>query len=133
MLYRQKEFTPPLLQEISNKEHSLKSIMEKMVQTYSSKFKKKGLLLEVSYDKEGESPFVPGYRSSLSIGVSDNEGELIDLHTIIIWECECNFLGIPITKNIFGSKVTGELLEESPSMITDEIKEYLEEQLKMLD
>ncbi|MGM0838417.1 MAG: hypothetical protein ACQEV7_19985 [Bacillota bacterium] len=107
--------------------------MEKVVQTYSSKFKNKGLLLETAYDKEGDSPFLPGYRSALSIGISDNEGELIDLHTIVIWECERTFLGIPITKNIFGSKVTGMLLEESPSEITNECTEYLEEQLEMLD
>lgn len=133
MLYRQKDFTTALLQEINKKEHLLNSILKKLVQSYSSKFKEKGLLLETAYEKNGDSPFMPGYCSALSIGVSDNEGELIDLHTIIIWECERNFLGIPISKNIFGSKVTGELVEESPSEITTEIKEYLEEQLEMLD
>lgn len=71
----------------------------------------------------------PGYSSSVSIGIADKSGELIDLHIIKIWEYERSLLGMSISKNIPGSKIIGELLDESVEEVKEELKEYIEEVL----
>lgn len=101
-----------------------------MLKGNKSVFAKKNFELDADFDKEGDDPFKPGYSSSVTIGVSDKNdknGELIDLHIIKIWQCERTFLGMPISKNIPGSKIIGDLLDESVEEIKGELKEYIEE------
>lgn len=130
MKYTQKQFTEELYDRIKQTEQSLGSMLEETTQTYKSKFQKKSQQLESSLDQEGTHPFDPGYQSSLSIGISDEKGELLDLHTIVIWECQRTFLGLPTVKNIPGCKINGELLDETINEIKAEWREYLEDLLK---
>ena len=130
MKYQQKDFTEDLKTKIKKTEAELKKHIEKLLTENKSVFSKNNLELFADFDKEGDDPFKPGYSSSVAIGVSDKtdkNGELIDLHIIKIWECERNFLGMPISKNIPGSKITGELLDESVEEIKEELKEYMKE------
>lgn len=130
MKYQQKDFTEELKIKIKNTESALKEHIEKLLKENKSVFAKKNLELDADFGKEGDDPFKSGYSSSVAIGVSDNtdkNGELIDLHIIKIWECERTLLGMPISKNIPGSKIIGELLDESVEEIKEELKEYIEE------
>ena len=52
---------------------------------------------------------------------------------IKIWECDRYFLGLPISKNIPGSKIIGELLDESLVEVKEELKEYIKELLVNLN
>jgi len=130
MKYTQKQFTPELLNHIKQTEQSLGSLLEKITQPYKNKFQNIALQLESSLDREGTNPFDPGYLSSLSIGIRETGGDLLDLHTIVIWECQRTFLGLPTSKNIPGSKISGELVDETIKEIKAELREYLEEHLK---
>nr|WP_263326251.1 hypothetical protein [Neobacillus sp. Marseille-Q6967] len=85
---------------------------------------------DAGFDKVGDNPFEPGYSSSFSMGFTEKSGELIDLHIIKIWECERSFLGMSISKNILGSKVYGELLDETLEEVKQELKEYIDEVLQ---
>ncbi|AXI08820.1 hypothetical protein CUC15_07775 [Oceanobacillus zhaokaii] len=103
--------------------------MEKLLKENKSVFAKKNLDFDAGFNKEGNNPFKPDYSSSVSIGIADKNGELIDLHIIKIWECERSLLGMPISKNIPGSRIIGELLDESLEEVKEELKEYIEEVL----
>lgn len=132
MKYQQKDFNEELKIKIKNIELALEEPIETLLNENKSVFAKKNLKFTVDFNKEGDDPFKPGYNSSVTIGFSDKtveNGELIDLHIIKIWECERTLLGIPISKNILGSKVFGELLEESLEEIKEELKEYIEDVL----
>lgn len=131
MKYPEKEFTNDLKNTIKRKEIKLKSLMEKLLDENKPAFIKKGLVLEASFDREGSDPFQPGYISSISFGITDENGELIDLHTIGIWECDRYFLGMHISSNIPGSKVVGELVDETVDSIRIELQEYISEQLSL--
>ncbi|MDF2855823.1 MAG: hypothetical protein K0Q87_1674 [Neobacillus sp.] len=127
MKYQQKDFNTELKEIISNTEIALEDHIEKLLRENMSAFAKKNLDFDAGFDKEGNDPFKPGYSSSISIGIADRNGELIDLHIIKIWECERSLLGMPISKNIPGSKVIGELLDESLEEVKKELKEYIRE------
>lgn len=128
MKYQQKDFTEDLKIKIKSTEAELKEHIEKVLTENKSVFAKNNLELDADFDKEGDDPFKPGYSSSVTIGVSDKtDKELIDLHIIKIWECERTLLGMPISKNIPGSKIIGELLDESVEEIKEELKEYMKE------
>lgn len=64
----------------------------------------------------------------MTIGIF-GEGEHLELYRILIWECHRYFLGMPISKNIPGSKIVGNLLDESIEDLKLELNEYLLEQL----
>jgi hypothetical protein len=135
MKYQQKDFTEELKIKIKNTESALKEHIEKLLKENKSVFAMKNLELDVDFDKDGDDPFKPGYSSSVALGVSDKtdkNGELIDLHIIKIWECERTLLGMPISNNIPGSKIIGELLDESVKEVKEELKEYIEEILNDL-
>ena len=85
--------------------------------------------MDVGLDKEGIDPFIPGYSSSVSIGIIDESGELNHLYIIKIWECVRSFLGMPISFNIPGSKIIGELLDEELEEVKIGLKEDLEDLL----
>ncbi|MEO2076599.1 MAG: hypothetical protein ABGX20_14615 [Bacillus sp. (in: firmicutes)] len=130
MKYQQKDFTENLKIKIKSTEAELKEHIEKILTENKFVFAKNNLELDADFDKEGDDPFKPRYSSSVAIGVSDKtdkNGGLIDLHTIKIGECERTLLGMPISKNIPGSKIIGELLDESVEEIKEELKEYIKE------
>lgn len=129
MKYQERDFNSDLLQKIKNTESVLKLHLEKLVSEYKPLIAKKNLKFDAEFAIDGNAPFKPGYSSSVSIGLADESGELIDLHIIKIWECERTLLGMPITKNIPGSRIIGELLDESLEEIKVELKEYIEELL----
>lgn len=132
MKFRQKDFSEELKEKIQNTELALKDHIEKLLSDYKSFFAEKNLDFDAGFDIEGNDPFQPGYSSSVSIGISEND-ELIDLHLIKIWECDRYILGVPTTKNIPGSKIIGELLDEPLEEVKKELKEYIEEVLYNLD
>ncbi|MBA9028573.1 MULTISPECIES: hypothetical protein [Bacillaceae] len=129
MKYQHKDFNVELKEEIKNTESTLKDHIKRLLKENKSVFAKKNLDFDVGFDKEGNDPFKPGYSSSVSIGIADKSGELIDLHIIKIWVCERSLLGMPISKNIPGSKIIGELLDESVEEVKEELKEYIKEVL----
>ena len=85
--------------------------------------------MDVGLDKEGIDPFIPGYSSSVSIGIIDESGELDHLYIIKIWECGRSFLGISISINIPGSRIIGEILDEALEEVKIGLKEELEDVL----
>lgn len=133
MKYEEKDFTLEIKEKIKSIEAALNDLIEKLLDENKSVFIKRGLELEAGFDRHGLHPFHPGYSSSISIGISDENGELTDLHIIKIWECGRYFLGMPISKQIPGSKVVGELLDESIEDIKLELKDYFEEHLTLTD
>lgn len=132
MKYQQKDFNSELKEHIRNTEDALKHHIERLLRENKSAFAKKYLDFDAGFDKVGDDPFKPGYSSSVSIGVADKNGELIDLHKIKIWECERYLLGMPTSKNIPGSKIIGELLDESSEEVKEAMKEYIEEVLNVV-
>ncbi|USK38790.1 hypothetical protein LIS77_23385 [Cytobacillus firmus] len=127
MRIQDKDFTPQLKTKIEDIEQKLKEQAERLQKEHRTAFSKKGLKLEVAFDQEGNDVFQPGYSSSISVGFTDKNGDLIDLKIIKIWECERIFLGMPVLREFPGSKVAGELLDESPEEISIELKEYMDE------
>lgn len=127
MKFQQTDFTVELLEKIKNIEFTLKEYIEGLLREYKPFFAKKNLDFDAGFDKEGNDLFMPGYSSSISIGIAEKNKELIDLHTIKIWECERFLLGMPVSKKIPGSKVIGELLDETSEEIMEELKEFINE------
>ena len=128
MKYQQKDFTEELRSKIKNIELTLQKHIEKILNENKTVFAKKNLEFDADFAKEGDEPFVPGYTSSIAIGITDNinkNSELNDLHIIKIWECERTLLGMPVSKNIPGSKISGELLDESLEEIKEELRDYI--------
>ncbi|MDM5228230.1 hypothetical protein QUF73_19075 [Cytobacillus sp. NJ13] len=127
MKYLYKKFTSELKAQIHSIEKELKEQIEKLLRENKAVFSKKGLKLEAEFNQENSDVFQPGYRSSISLGISEKSGDLINLKIINIWECEYFFLGMPVSKKIPGSKLFGELLDESSQEITTELEEYIAE------
>ncbi|OOE14544.1 hypothetical protein [Fictibacillus arsenicus] len=129
MKYYQKDFSAALRVEIKKRELELKNLIEKLMIQYKPLLAKNDLNLDASFDQDGEDPFKPGYSSAISLGIADDTGEPIDIHIIKIWNCERSFLGIPTIKKLPGSKITGELLDETYEEITEELNEYFSDYL----
>jgi hypothetical protein len=125
MKYQQREFTEDLLEQTINIENALKDHIHDLLFKYKPVFAKKNIDFVGGLYKEGNDPFIPVYCSSISIGVAEGNGELIDLHTIKIWECNRYFLGIPTSKEFPGSKIIGELLDETIEDVKEELREYI--------
>ena len=129
MKYQQRDFTPELKARVNLVEQKLKDYIERLLNEYESVFAEKNLEMNVGLDKEGIDPFIPGYSSSVSIGIIDESGELNHLYIIKIWECGRSFLGMSISINIPGSKIIGELLDEKLEEVKIGLKEDLEDLL----
>lgn len=130
MRYQQKDFTNGLKARIQETESALKEHCETLLKENKSIFENKNLELDAGFDIDGYDHFQTGYCSTITIGISDKtvpNGELIDLHQIKIWECQRTILGMSISKNIPGSKVVGDFLDESLEEIQEELKEYIED------
>ncbi|UPO90150.1 hypothetical protein [Niallia sp. Man26] len=127
MKYKQTEFTGELRDKIKNTELILKDYIESLLDEYKSVFAMKNLEFDAGFDIEGNDPFMPGYSSTISLGIADENEELIDIHIIRIWECERYLLGMATSKKVPGSKVIGELIDETFEDIKEELKEYIDE------
>lgn len=130
MRYEIKELTPELKMKIQEMEFALKKYREIVLSENKFIFENKNLEFYVDFDLDGPDHFQPGYCSAISIGIADkfnSNGELINLHIITIWKCYRSIFGLPISKNIPGSKITGEFLDESLEEVKEELKEYIEE------
>jgi hypothetical protein len=125
--YAESQFDNELRQKIESTEIALQTHIENLLKEYKPFFSKLKLDLDAEFEREGSNPFQPGYNSSVSIGIIDIDGEVPYFRDINIWQCERFFLGLPVSINIPGSKVTGELLDESIEDIKEELKEYIEE------
>ena len=84
MRYREAEFSADLKERIIHYEVAIRKIAERLPLDYNSVLADKGIKLDASFGKDGQDPFIPGYISSISIGVEDENGEFADLHTINI-------------------------------------------------
>ncbi|WP_404459816.1 hypothetical protein [Sutcliffiella horikoshii] len=131
MKYAEKHFTLELLEKINNNETALTDLMERLLVKNKPFFAKKGLDFHAEFERKGNDPFDPGYHSSISLAICDENDNLLDLNMITIWECDRYFLGLPVSKKIPGSKIAGELLDESPKDIKVELNEYINEQLSL--
>lgn len=129
MKYQQRDFDEGLKEKIKRTERVFNDYIDRLADEHASLFGKRDWEFEARFDQEGEDPFTPGYSSCLSIGIAEKGGELIDLHVIKIWECERSILGVPISKKVPGSKVTGEYLDESIEEVKAELREYVRELL----
>lgn len=130
MKYQQKDFTQELKTKIQQMESPLKKHSETLLRENKSIFENRNLEVYADFDIDGLDYFQPGYCSSISIGIADKinpPGEFINLHEIKIWECQRSLLGLPVSKNIPGSKIIGELVDESFEELKEELKEYIEE------
>lgn len=125
MIYNQVDFTPQLKVKIREKEQELKKLLKKVLHEFQNTSDQ--MKIEGSFDQDGQDPFQPGYGSSISIGLIDETDELINLHTIKIWECERTLLGVPVTKNFPLSKVKGELLDESVEEVKEEVRDFIKD------
>jgi hypothetical protein len=130
MKYQQREFSEDLLEKIRNTEVALKDHIDRLLLKNKPVFVQKNLDFDAGFFKEGDDPFIPEYSSSVSIGIAEENDEVIDLHTIKIWECNRYFLGIPTSKKFPGSKIIGELLDETIEDVKEELKEYINDFLE---
>lgn len=133
MKYKERDFTLELKEKIQCMEKEIERIPLELYKEYSHLYIEKNMELFIELIRYKEGPFETGYSSSISIDVLDEEGEMTEFYTVPIWEC-CNyFLGVPLQIRFWGSKLSGELVDESYCEIEEELKERLEEFLQFAD
>lgn len=123
--YQPFEFTNELREKITITESKLKYLREIIFKDYHILFSRKDIEFDVLFEREGFDLFTPPYHSALSVGVVGNDDEMV--HTIWIWECKRFFLGLPVTTHIPGSKVSGNLSDQTSDHIEEELREVIEE------
>ncbi|PEA52726.1 hypothetical protein CON64_22130 [Bacillus pseudomycoides] len=133
MNYKEKEFTLDLKEKIVNIEQKLRNVSVQLLQNYAPLFIKKDMELFIELEKSKKDTFEIGYKSSILLGVTDAQGDMIDFYTIPIWECNRHFFSLPVSINLPGSKVIGELIDESEKDIQIELRKHLEEFLELPD
>ncbi|MED1409564.1 MULTISPECIES: hypothetical protein [Bacillus] len=133
MKYKEQEFTLELKEKIQCMENEIERISLKLFKDYSHLYIEKNMELFMELIRDKENPFETGYYSSISIAVLDEEGAMIEFYTVPIWECGNYFLGVPLQMRVWGSKLSGELVDESYCEIEEELKERLEEFLQFAD
>lgn len=125
MKYQQNDFNDELRSKITDMELKLQKHSEQLKSHYEPLFAEKSLEFDAVFDREGSNPFEPGYSSSITLGMFSKETELI--HIVWIWQCERFLWGQLISRTFPGSKVSGELLDESYEDILEELHEVTEE------
>lgn len=133
MNYKEKEFTLDLKEKIINIEQKLRNVSVQLLQKYAPLFVKKDMELFIELKKSKKDTFEIGYKSSILLAVTDAQGDMIDFYTIPIWECNRHFFGLLVSINLPGSKVMGELIDESEKDIEIELREHLKEFLELPD
>ncbi|MBU8852092.1 hypothetical protein C2I27_08150 [Priestia megaterium] len=129
MEYTAKQFTPQLEKHIHTVESSIQELLISIYEQYKQAFEKKDLQLSISVIHEGENPFKPGYHATIQVGILEKD-EFLDVLFIPIWHCVRTFLGIRSSRRLPGSKITGELMEETEEEIKKEVVAYLKQQLE---
>ncbi|MFC7364186.1 MULTISPECIES: hypothetical protein [Bhargavaea] len=130
MKYVELDFTPQLERTIRKREESLEKLLKETMDKYLPRFEEKGMDLDGELERRKDELFEPGYESSLSLAVLDRDGELEELHIIDIWACRRVFLGLWVSLPLPGSRITGELLDETDEEIRMELEEFLQESLE---
>ncbi|MGG0536509.1 hypothetical protein [Priestia aryabhattai] len=134
MKYGEKEFTLQLKNKINKTEQELKEVTMKLGQIYTPLFQKQNLDLFMKFEVTNGDHFDEGYESAVIIFINnDIEGDMLHFYHIVVWKCSLTFLGIPLSKKIFGSKVIGELVDESLSDIKVELETHLDDLLELPD
>ena len=126
MQYSYKEFLPNLLAQIKEIEQSLKEPIALLLKKYKPVFAEKNIDFDVGLEIEGENHFTPGYNSAVVMAISE-EDELLGVYIVTIWKCERTWLGLPVSKNIPGCRIMGDLVKESVEEILLELTEHIEE------
>lgn len=126
MQYSYKEFSPNLLAQIKEIEQSLKEPIALLLKKYKPVFAEKNIDFDAEFEIERENHFTPGYNSAVVMAILE-EDQLLDVYIVTIWKCEQTWFGMPVSKNIPGCKITGELVEESVEEILLELTEHIEE------
>lgn len=126
MKYSHREFSLRLLSEIKEIEQSLKEPIALLVEKYKPVFAEKNIDFDAGLEIEGENHFTPGYNSVVVMGITEEDGELLDLYMVTIGKCERTWLGMPVSKNIPGCKITGELVKESVKEVLLELEEHID-------
>ncbi|WP_409295522.1 hypothetical protein V1498_19280 [Peribacillus sp. SCS-26] len=129
MKYQQPFFSEDVRSSIRQLEEAASQLIHELNQYYKPVFKEKKLHFAAELFREGDDCFVPGYESALILEISEEE-ELIGYHSTTLWECQRTWLGLPVTKDVPGSRIWGELAEETMADIREELEEYIEEQLE---
>ena len=132
MKFKQTAFTKELQVKIKEMEKESEEQVNKLLQNYKDIFANNHLELEAVIHIEGTDCFMPGYNSSIVISISNQNnqrGDVIDMHIIEIWSCERMILGMPVSRNIPGNKISGILLDESTVEIHEDINEFIEDYL----
>ncbi|MET3085125.1 hypothetical protein [Priestia megaterium] len=134
MKYGEREFTLQLRNRINKIEQELRDVTMKLEQIYTPLFQKQNLDLFVKFEVANGDHFDEGYESVVIIFINDDiEGDMLDFYNVVVWKCSRTFLGIPLSKKIFGSKVIGELVGESLSDIKVELETHLDDFLELPD
>ncbi|MDY0940965.1 hypothetical protein [Priestia megaterium] len=129
MEYTAKQFTPQLEKHIHTVERSMQELLISIYEQYKEAFEKKGVQLSIEVIREGENPFHPGYHVTIQVGILEKD-EFLDGLFIPIWHCVRTFFGIRSSRKLPGSKITGELMEETEEEIKKEVVDYLKMQLE---
>ncbi|MDX8290488.1 hypothetical protein SLL00_11830 [Metabacillus indicus] len=131
MHYTQEDFTEELLQTISSLEKELLDFSEDFLDKYDPELVRK-YKMEAEFELSGTHPFKPGYRSAVSVLIADEEDSML-IRTISIWSCTAHFLGIPVSAKIIGSKLVGELLDDSAEFVKNELRRFIRENMGIQD
>lgn len=129
MKYTERDFTLELKEKIQCMEKEIERMAFKLFKGYSHLYIEKNMELFIELIRDKENPFETGYSSSISIAVLDEEGKMIEFYTVLSGNVVV-ILGVPLQIRFWGSKLSGELVDESYCEIEEELKERLEEFLQ---
>ncbi|WP_373229624.1 hypothetical protein [Cohnella sp.] len=129
MKYKHALFTFDLKERIAKLERELLNICDSLLKKYQPLFAEKNLLFEIELRREGNDPFEPGYDSSVLLFIVSDKVDEVKFHLVPIWECQRAFWGLPVSKNVPGSRIFGELVDETVEEINSELEENIMELL----
>ncbi|MCM3087984.1 hypothetical protein M3557_08670 [Bhargavaea ginsengi] len=130
MKYVELDFTPQLERTIRQKEETFEKLLKQTMEKYRTRFEEKGKQLDGELSRTKDELFEQGYESSLELAVLDRDGESDELHIVDIWACRRVFLGLWVSLPLPGSRLTGELLDETDEEIRLDLEEFLQESLE---
>lgn len=131
MHFTQEDFTEELLQTISSIEKELLDFSEDFLDSYDPELVHK-YKMEAEFELSGTHPFKLGYHSAVSVIIAGEE-DLMLIRTISIWSCTAHFLGIPVSSKMIGSKLVGELLDDSVESVKTELRNFIRENMGIQD
>ncbi|WP_312471975.1 hypothetical protein [Neobacillus sp.] len=126
MKYLQTDFSSDLNELINTTEHSFYEHSKLLLSEYADLCVKRDRKLTIEVEKYGKDPFMPGYVSIISVIIKREKDKIKIVGPI--WKCQRTFFGIQLSKNLPGSKVSGELitLQDTGNVF----KEFIEDNLK---